>query len=61
MPKEPVKPEEAPLPEKVSCRICHREIPRSDAIKDEGDDYILWFCGFDCYHQWQQEPGEKDH
>lgn len=43
-----------PLPKKVNCQVCHREILRIDALSDEGEEYILWFCGFDCYHTWRQ-------
>ncbi len=46
-------PEREPLPQKVNCQVCRREIPRIDAIADEGEEYIRWFCGFDCYRKWQ--------
>lgn len=53
MPDEPDKPEHAPLPESVNCAVCRKEISRMDAIKDEGGEYVRWFCGFDCYHHWK--------
>ncbi|MFP3873568.1 MAG: DUF3330 domain-containing protein [Thiohalophilus sp.] len=38
-------------PETVKCAVCRREIPRIDAITDEGADYVRWYCGFDCYQK----------
>ncbi|HEX4950827.1 MAG TPA: DUF3330 domain-containing protein [Blastocatellia bacterium] len=31
--------------ELVSCEICLKEIPVSEAISAEGADYFLYFCG----------------
>lgn len=43
----------------VSCVICTKEIPQSAAITREGSDYIRYFCGPNCYQQWQQRNGVK--
>lgn len=53
MTNSPDKPQ--PVPDTVNCSVCRKEIPRTDALKDEGDEYIRWFCGFDCYHQRQPD------
>lgn len=53
MKNSPDKPQ--PVPDIVNCAVCRKDIPRTDALKDEGDEYIRWFCGFDCYHQWQHD------
>ncbi len=56
MTSKKVVPEEPPL---VACEICMKEIPHDVAKTFEGDEYVLHFCGLDCYRQWKQhEPGE---
>ncbi|MBI4757141.1 MAG: AF1514 family protein [Betaproteobacteria bacterium] len=40
----------------VACEICLKQIPRSAAESEEAADYVYYFCGGDCYQQWQQEP-----
>jgi hypothetical protein len=52
--------------EVVSCAVCQKEIPKSVALSSEDQDYILHFCGLDCYEEWSadqtavkmQEAGE---
>lgn len=39
----------------VACEICLREIPRSVAQSQEGADYVYYFCGAECYQQWQAQ------
>ena len=40
---------------KVQCKICLREIPKSEAKSAEAVDYVAYFCGLDCYQQWQEQ------
>jgi len=47
-----VKPSET---EKVSCDICRKEVPLSEAMIPEAEDYVAHFCGLDCYKQWKQQ------
>jgi YHS domain-containing protein len=52
-------------PNLVSCSICHREVPHAETLSAEGQDYFLYFCGTDCYEQWQhstegEEPATTD-
>lgn len=47
----------------VACEICLTQIPHTEARSMESDDYVLYFCGLDCYDQWNREgdresPGE---
>ncbi len=42
----------------VSCDVCLKEIPPSVAQIEEIGDYVLYFCGVDCYQKWQQENGK---
>ena len=45
----------------VSCEICLREIPKSEAKSGEAGDYVLYFCGLDCYGKWQSGDEEVSH
>jgi len=45
--------------ETVTCEICLKELPRSEARVDEVDDYVAYFCGLDCYEKWQQSNKEE--
>jgi hypothetical protein len=40
---------------KVACEICLTQIPHTEAQSMEGDEYVLFFCGLDCYDQWNRE------
>jgi len=47
-------------PPQVSCEACMRQIPSEEAYRAEAEDYVLWFCGLDCYTAWKEEAaGEK--
>ena len=46
-----VTPEDSVL---VSCEVCLREIPRSEAGIVEAEDYMMHFCGLECYRQWRE-------
>ena len=37
----------------VSCAVCRHEIPASEARVAEAVDYVVHFCGLDCYERWQ--------
>lgn len=44
-----------PEAEKVSCDICRKEVPLSEATTPEAVDYVAHFCGLECYAQWKQQ------
>lgn len=44
----------------VPCEICMKEVPRSEAKVEEASDYFLYFCGLDCYKNWQKENGKNN-
>ena len=46
--------------EKVECHICLKEIPASGARSEETKDYVLHFCGLDCYSRWKEQEHEKE-
>jgi hypothetical protein len=45
--------------EKVPCGVCLKEIPRSEAKIEEASDYVLYFCGLDCYEKWREENNKE--
>lgn len=48
--------------ELVSCDVCLKEIPVSEAKSDEASDYVHHFCGLECFSKWQaqeQTTGER--
>lgn len=54
------------IAEHISCDICHKEIPLSEAKTFEAEDYVAHFCGLDCYSAWKQRsetsvPPNKPH
>ena len=44
--------------ELVPCAVCQREIPKSVALSSEVQDYVLHFCGIDCYEEWSADEME---
>ncbi len=49
-----------PLPtEQVSCEICMKEIPVSEAKSEEATEYVMYFCGLNCYESWRAQ-GNND-
>ena len=41
--------------ELLQCEVCLKEVPASEATSAEGRDYVLYFCGADCYEQWREQ------
>jgi hypothetical protein len=41
----------------VSCKVCMKEIPVSEAIVPEATEYVAHFCGVECYDKWRKQPG----
>lgn len=37
-----------------NCYACLKLIPKSAAMSFEGEDYLKFFCGHDCYVEWQK-------
>ncbi len=40
---------------KVKCEVCMKEIPKSEAKSPEASDYVIHFCGLECYAKWQAQ------
>ncbi len=47
-------------PEKVTCGVCFKEIPISEASSVKATDYILYYCGLDCYDQWKKQQSKPE-
>jgi hypothetical protein len=48
--------------EQISCEVCKKEVPLTDATNPETADYIVHFCGLECYEEWKSQhemPGDK--
>jgi len=42
----------------VTCDVCMKEIPNDGTGIEEVEDYVLYFCGLECYRFWrEQNPG----
>ena len=41
------------VPEQISCDVCHKEIPLSEANRFEAQDYVAHFCGLECFSTWK--------
>ena len=46
--------------EKISCEVCHKEIPLSEANRFEAQDYVAHFCGLECYSTWKEHSEAID-
>lgn len=47
------------VPEQVSCEVCLKHID-ADATSAETEDYVAYFCGLECYQQWQDKKAESE-
>lgn len=39
----------------LNCEVCLTEIPESVAQSLEGEDYVHYFCGSDCFEKWKTQ------
>ena len=37
----------------LTCDFCLKDLPSSDAICEEGRDYVAHFCGLNCLEAWR--------
>lgn len=40
--------------EVVACDICLKEVPASVVKSAEGLDYVMHFCGLECFDKWKR-------
>ena len=43
----------------VDCEVCLKEIPPSEVPIEEAGDYVMYFCGLDCYKAWRERYDEE--
>ena len=48
-----------PQEETLECEVCLKEIPLSESRSMEASDYVIHFCGLECYDKWNAQE-EKD-
>jgi len=41
--------------ERIRCEVCQLDIPLSEALVAEATDYVVYFCGLDCYDRWRHQ------
>ena len=39
--------------DRVPCQVCQHDIPLSEAVVSEATDYVVYFCGLECYERWR--------
>lgn len=47
--------------DQIACEVCLKEVPRSEAMVPEAVEYVMYFCGLDCYAKWKalaDQPGD---
>ncbi|GAB1720252.1 MAG: hypothetical protein NTAFB09_19830 [Nitrosospira sp.] len=47
------EPEQPSDPEMIPCIVRFKEIPVSEVLSEEAVDYVLHFCGLECYAKWK--------
>ncbi len=45
--------------ELVKCEVCLKEVPKSGAQSAEVRDYVAYFCGLECYEEWETEQRKE--
>jgi hypothetical protein len=41
--------------DRMRCEVCQHDIPLSEAVVAEATDYVVYFCGLDCYDRWRHQ------
>ena len=39
----------------VSCEVCLKHVPVSEAAVPEASDYFVHLCGLECYQRWKDQ------
>ena len=43
----------------LKCEVCLKEVPLSEAHVPEAEDYVVNFCGLECYDKWVKQADNK--
>jgi hypothetical protein len=57
---EMIEQEKIVAPEIVSCEVCFKEIPLSEATSVKATDYIVYYCGLECYDKWKKQDEDSE-
>ena len=41
--------------DRIPCDVCQHQVPLSEALVPEAMDYVVYFCGLDCYERWRSQ------
>ena len=52
----PIRPTSVPT---IHCDVCMKEIPETEAHNAEAQDYVMNFCGLECYDQWRKKAASR--
>lgn len=55
--KDSVLPDEDQL---ISCELCLKSVPISEAEVSEAEEYVAYFCGLECYDSWIKQKKDKN-
>lgn len=44
---------------RLSADECCAQIPGDEAVMEEATDYVLFYCGIDCYEDWHHRCGPE--
>jgi hypothetical protein len=50
----------SPAAQRVACGVCLKEVPKSEAVSPEASDYVIYFCGLDCFATWKNLDRKQD-
>ena len=45
--------------ETVTCEVCLKEIEASESLSEEAEDYVINFCGLECYNKWKDKQAHN--
>jgi hypothetical protein len=53
---EPVQSVE---PVQLACEVCLKEVPHTEVQLEEASDYVMYFCGLECYAIWREQDKKE--
>jgi len=45
----------------VQCAVCLKMIPKSEAKTVKAIDYVMYFCGLQCFEKWATQRRKDEH
>ena len=44
----------------LKCEVCLKEVPLSEVHVPEAEDYVVNFCGLECYDKWVKLANDEE-